>query len=124
MTILSALQIFFRGARLRCPACGDGSLYRSLFRMRKSCSSCGLVFEREPGYFVGAIYINVIATELLLAFCYFAYYLAMPITDDRIDKVMVVLALLLPAVFYHHARSLWLSFNHVIEPSRPVIFNQ
>ena len=43
-----------------------GRLYRSLFRMNTHCDYCGLVYEREQGYFIGAIYINVIATESLL----------------------------------------------------------
>src|SRR5690348_13144551 len=61
-----AKRILLRSLRLRCPACGDGRIYRRLVRMRPGCSHCGLVYEREQGYFVGAIYINVIATEMVL----------------------------------------------------------
>jgi uncharacterized protein (DUF983 family) len=116
MNISGAPKIIFRSLRLKCPVCGEGSLYKSAFRMNKNCSSCGLVFEREQGYFVGAIYINVVVTELLLGVAYFINFLLMPTSDQRIDTAMVVLALLLPAIFYHHARSLWLSFDHIIEP--------
>lgn len=41
---------------LKCPHCGKGSLVAGLFKTAKSCSSCGMVFEKESGYFAGAIY--------------------------------------------------------------------
>jgi uncharacterized protein (DUF983 family) len=41
--------------------CGLGPLYRSLFKMNTHCEYCGLVYEREQGYFVGAIYFNIMA---------------------------------------------------------------
>ena len=41
---------------LKCPHCGGGSLAAGLFKTAKSCGSCGMVFEKESGYFAGAIY--------------------------------------------------------------------
>jgi uncharacterized protein (DUF983 family) len=116
MIIRNAPKILLRSLRLRCPSCGQGSLYKSVFKMEKECSHCEMIFEREHGYFVGAIYINVVATELLLGIIYFTYFLISPSSHQSIDSIMVVLALILPAIFYHHARSLWLSFDHIIEP--------
>jgi uncharacterized protein (DUF983 family) len=52
-----------RGARLRCPACGGAGVFRSPFRVRPECPACGAVFQREEGFFVGAIMINVVTTE-------------------------------------------------------------
>jgi uncharacterized protein (DUF983 family) len=42
----------------KCPRCLRGSIYRSLMRPHESCPHCGLVFEREPGYFLGSFYIS------------------------------------------------------------------
>jgi uncharacterized protein (DUF983 family) len=41
---------------LRCPTCGKGSLAAGLYKTAPSCSHCGMVFEKEAGYFAGAIY--------------------------------------------------------------------
>jgi uncharacterized protein (DUF983 family) len=38
----------------RCPVCYRGSVFRGIFTMNTACSHCGLVFEKEPGFFVGA----------------------------------------------------------------------
>lgn len=48
--------MIFSILRLRCPKCGKGKLPAGLFKTAKSCSVCGLVFEKEAGYFAGAIY--------------------------------------------------------------------
>ncbi len=46
-----------------CPRCRRGPIYRtSLWRgfldMHERCPNCGLKFEREQGYFIGAMYIS------------------------------------------------------------------
>src|SRR4051794_11602537 len=52
-----------RGARLRCPVCGGPTVFQSPFRVRTHCPACGAVFQREEGFFVGAIMLNVVTTE-------------------------------------------------------------
>ena len=105
-----------RGLRLRCPACGEGSLYESLFKMNKECPSCSMVFAREQGYFIGAVYVNVIATESLIFGAYLVSLLTLSAYSDFLYAILFALAVLLPLAFYRHARSIWLSFDYVIDP--------
>ncbi|MFZ0999742.1 MAG: DUF983 domain-containing protein, partial [Candidatus Sulfotelmatobacter sp.] len=49
--------------RQRCPRCRTGSIFRySIFRgfpkMHDRCPVCDLKFDREPGYFLGAMYVS------------------------------------------------------------------
>ena len=55
-----------RGFAKHCPRCGAGHLYRGWFKMKDRCPVCGYRFEREPGFFVGAYFINFAVTEGLL----------------------------------------------------------
>lgn len=41
---------------LRCPQCGKGSLAAGFFKTARVCAFCGMLFEKESGYFAGAIY--------------------------------------------------------------------
>jgi uncharacterized protein (DUF983 family) len=41
---------------LRCPNCGADTFKAGLYQTAKACSQCGQVFERESGFFAGAIY--------------------------------------------------------------------
>lgn len=105
-----------RGLRLRCPRCGEGRLFKSMFEMHRECSHCGMVFMREQGYFIGAIYVNVIATEGLIFFTYLICLLMLPAADQIIYTILFVLALIIPLLFNRHARSIWLSFDYIIDP--------
>src|SRR5580700_10391100 len=49
--------------RQMCPRCRAGRIFRrSIFTgfpgMQERCPNCGLKFEREQGYFLGAMYIS------------------------------------------------------------------
>lgn len=46
--------------RLRCPRCLSGAVYlpKRWFEMHNDCPSCGLLYEREPGFFLGAMYFS------------------------------------------------------------------
>jgi len=45
-------------ARLRCPRCHKGRLFHGWFGMNDPCPVCGLILQREEGYFLGAMYVS------------------------------------------------------------------
>ena len=49
------LRGLLRAARLRCPRCGIGPLFRGAFRMHEACPHCGFSYTREPGFYLGSI---------------------------------------------------------------------
>ena|SRR5690242_4170987 len=118
MDIDRAKLLMRRGVKLRCPECGLGKLYRAPFRMRSRCKFCDLVYEREQGYFVGAIYVNVIVTESLLLGSLLIYVLLARDISETIIAILIVLAMILPLAFFHHSRSLWMSIDHILNPER------
>ncbi|HEX8920131.1 MAG TPA: DUF983 domain-containing protein [Pyrinomonadaceae bacterium] len=116
MDIGEARKILVRGLKLRCPACGRGSLYQSAFKMHERCTFCGLTYGREQGYFVGAIYINVMATEALILLVYLVSIFTGMIGDRIIFPLLIGMAITLPLIFFRFSRSLWLSIDHIISP--------
>ena len=61
------------GFRLKCPRCGEGALFQTFFTMFTHCRECNLKFERESGYFIGAMYLNYGATVLIAFPSYFLF---------------------------------------------------
>jgi uncharacterized protein (DUF983 family) len=104
-----------RGLALRCPACGRASVAERPFRIRHHCPACSALFKREEGFFVGAVAINLVTTELLVLALYGAALLLGVSNFERLIAALVVSALVLPAVLYHHSWALWLSLDHVVE---------
>ncbi len=54
----SALKLVWRALARRCPACGRGAIFRSYFTMNRTCPSCHVVFWRDPGEGLGAMYLD------------------------------------------------------------------
>ena len=44
--------------RQRCPRCWKGRMFRGGLSMNDPCPECGLIFQREEGYFLGAMYVS------------------------------------------------------------------
>jgi uncharacterized protein (DUF983 family) len=103
-----------RGLRLRCPVCGGASVFRAPFQVRRECPACRALFQREAGFFVGAIMMNVVATEgaVMLAF---GLCMLVPGATALMLPVLFAVALLFPLLFYHHSWSLWLAGDHFVE---------
>lgn len=103
------------GARLCCPECGRRSVFQSPFRVRTHCPTCDTVFQREEGFFVGAIMLNVVMTEAVVLAAAGAAVLAFPGEDGLLLGLAFAVALLFPVAFYHHSWSLWLAGDHLFE---------
>jgi uncharacterized protein (DUF983 family) len=106
------------GLRLKCPRCGIGSLYAKPFRMRYDCTHCGLKFEREQGYFVGAIYVNYTATVLIAVPGFFILDTVANIGINQQLAIWIPFAVIFPVLFFHHSRSLWLMLDHLLNPAK------
>ena len=59
-------RLLARGIARRCPRCGSGHLFRRYFTIVSDCARCRLHFEREPGYWTGALAINIAVMGLIL----------------------------------------------------------
>jgi uncharacterized protein (DUF983 family) len=106
-----------RAWRLRCPRCGKGRLFRGPFSMYARCQWCELKYEREPGYFLGSIYINYGLTALLVTLSYFALFFSGLVTPQQALWIVAGVALVFPLWFFRYARSLWLGFDHFWDPT-------
>jgi len=85
--------------------------------MNASCPNCALRFEREPGYFVGAMYLSYGLCVPLLACLALVVHLARPTWG--FEAVLLSAALLscpfLPSLF-RYSRVLWLHLDRGLDP--------
>ena len=116
---MRALKILGRSSRLRCPVCGRGRLFSHFFTMEKSCSHCGRVFEREPGFFLGSIYFNYGVTALVVTIAYPLLVSTRTLHSKTALAVTMAWTVLFPVLFFRHARSLWVGFDEFYDPLPP-----
>src|SRR5437868_1366091 len=109
------LLTFGRSLKLKCPVCGRASIVQRPFNLKHRCDSCGVIFKREEGFFVGAIMANVVATEVFILVMYFALLLLTTLSDRATFIILFIVAVGFPLAFYHHSWALWLGLDHLIE---------
>jgi uncharacterized protein (DUF983 family) len=109
-------RILARTLRLHCPLCGQGRIFRTRYRMFSHCSSCGLKYEREAGYFLGSIYINYGVTSVLITIGYPLLVFGFDLPGHVIVWVALVFCLVFPCWFFRYARSLWLGLDQLFDP--------
>jgi uncharacterized protein (DUF983 family) len=105
----------WRSLKLKCPACGVASIVARPFNLKHRCDACGVIFKREEGFFVGAIMANVVSTEMLIVAIYLACITLTNLNEGVLLTILFIAGISFPLIFYHHAWSLWLAMDHLIE---------
>jgi uncharacterized protein (DUF983 family) len=94
-----------------CPACRKGLIFRNLLQMNPGCPACGEVFEKESGYFVGA----------MIASYFLGVFLALPVlllSIFRFDLeaawaigLCIAQTLLMQPFLFRYSRILWIQLE-------------
>lgn len=101
----------------KCPRCRKGDIFvynltrkpSGFIKTNKACPHCGLLYEREPGFFFGAMYVSYALTMAILlgvAFILFNFFND-PEAWIYVASVFVAVVVLLPVVF-RYSRTLYL----------------
>ena len=117
----SLTTLLVRGMRRRCPRCGGGGIWRSWFKMKHACPTCGQVFERGEShdFFIGAYLINLVVAEASAMIVAAVMWIALGsrVSFNLLWGASMALAVLMPVLFYPFSRELWLAFDLHFRPS-------
>ena len=108
-----------------CPRCREGRIYRRPFwrawlDMHPRCPVCGLLFEREQGYFLGSMYVSYAFSVPPVCLLVLAIWLA---TRWRLDYVVLAaFVAYLPAVplVVRISRVVWIHIDQWLDPETPL----
>ena len=124
-----AFRYLWRAARLQCPVCGTKPIFVPLRRVRNfhdwftpldGCPRCGYPYEREPGYFLLAIFGFNFGFAVFLGM---ASFIALALFDDVVRmpwwQLMALTGLPIPIVnvlIARHAKALFIALDHFVDP--------
>ena len=89
-------NLFMRILKEKCPNCGKGNVYEKKTNflqwpvMKDDCEVCHYHFDREPGYFLGAMYISYGLSVFQGILTFLVLHAFLP----KIDTIWVVLIIL------------------------------
>ena len=106
-----------------CPRCRTGAIYRRSFfhgwlDIYDRCPHCGLRYEREQGYYLGAMYVSYALSVPPVALLVLLIWLA---THWRLDYVVLgAFVAYLPAVplMVRFSRIVWIHIDQWLDPEK------
>ena len=113
------------GAVLRsvCPRCREGPIFkgpllRTGLAMHKQCPVCGLRYDREQGYFLGAMivsyFLSIPILLLLMVVCWWLTGWSWP----RLTLVAWLTFILLVPTMVRFSRVLWIHLDRSVDPDQ------
>lgn len=112
-------SIVFSIANCKCPRCRKGELfkkkgifrYKDLLLMNESCDNCKLMYELEPGFWIGSLY----ASYPFVVIIGIPFILLALFSDGNMVFVytgmMLLLLMLFRPLMIRLGRSLWIHLN-------------
>jgi uncharacterized protein (DUF983 family) len=114
-----ALLLLLRALLLRCPRCGSGGIFLTMFKLRDRCPRCDLRLEREAGSFTGSMTFNLVFSEIVWVLCFVGILVGTWPNPpwQLLQWGSVALMLLFPVLFFPFSKTLWLALDLGIRPS-------
>jgi uncharacterized protein (DUF983 family) len=108
--------MLWRGFTKRCARCGSGHLFKRWFTMVDDCPRCHLHFEREAGYWAGALAINI---GLAIVAFVLAFGIGLAVTAPDIPvvpllAVLIPLMVLVPTIGYPFSKTIWVAVDRAL----------
>ena len=102
----------------KCPRCHKGKVFESnnpytftrSFEMKEFCSECSLKYEREPGFFYGALYVSYALMSGIFILWFLSDLLWLHMEAITLAIIVVASVLVLFPVVFRSARIIWLNF--------------
>ncbi len=102
--------------RLKCPHCCQGAVFRQPFVMHRTCSRCGIVYERERGYFMMSVFVGYVMSFFVVMPVLVGLYLTVrPSLNGYLLGTIIALVLAIPLIF-HYARVIWMHLDELMDP--------
>ena len=107
-----------------CPRCRAAHMFHASIlwgfpRMHERCPVCGLKFEREQGYFLGAMYLSYALALVTIVMLALILWMATRWSLQRITVWAILLFLPLAPVLTLFSRVLWIYLDWAIDPVPP-----
>jgi uncharacterized protein (DUF983 family) len=103
----SAAALIKCALNCRCPVCGHGAIFRSHFKMNRECPRCHVVFWKDPGESLGAMYLDYAVASASFLVCWIVLAFATNIPDRVSVFILCAIGAGSVLLCYPLTRSAW-----------------
>lgn len=109
----------------KCPRCHEGQFFKTnswiswhqYDQMNSHCEVCGEPFEREPGFYFGAMYMSYGLYVGIVAFCFVGLILLLNLNVTYVLAGLIAFIVLLQPAFLRLGRLLWINIFVSYDPN-------
>jgi uncharacterized protein (DUF983 family) len=112
------LALLGRVARLACPACGRGRLFRRYFLRAERCAACRWRFERGEGHWVGGSEVHMFVSYGLSVLACVPFLMILDPTPFLYGAVLGG-HVLVSLVVFRYSRAIFLALDLYLDPEAP-----
>jgi uncharacterized protein (DUF983 family) len=111
-------RLLARALRRRCPRCGHKEVFNGYYRLVDRCPWCQHLYAREPGYWVGAIIVNLAVTEVLFGVFFVGGIFATAPEVQWLPLLVIgaVTNVLVPLLFFPLSKTVWVALDLYFNP--------
>ncbi len=110
------MSVVLNALNCKCPNCKKGNIFNNrgsllLFKIPKMsarCNECDFKFEREPGFFFGAMFVSYALAVAQMIASLIVFWSFIDLSPLRVFLIITLIAFLLGAVNYRISRSIWI----------------
>jgi len=107
MAAESVSTLIRRALKQRCPVCGSGEIFKSHFRMNKTCPVCQVTFWKDPGESLGAMYLDYAVAVGLFVAIWIVLSFATNMSEFWQFVLLATVTSISIPLFYPLTRSFW-----------------
>lgn len=116
---------FYSIFKAKCPVCHQGDVFDNagafditrMDKMHESCSHCGHKYEKEQGFWYGAMYVSYALTVAMsVAAFILTYWIYPPASVWLYIGVITLVVVVLAPVTFRTSRLVWLNFFAHFDP--------
>mgnify|MGYP000492354979 FL=1 len=109
------MSIVLNVIQCKCPNCKKGKMFSNrgnilLFKipeMKTKCEACYFKFEKEPGFFFGAMFVSYALAVGQMIISLVIFWQIIDFSPLKVFLIIALIALLLSTLNYKIARSIW-----------------
>lgn len=118
-------EIIYSAVGNKCPKCHTGKVFHSdnpykpggALKMNETCSSCHLTYEREPGFFFGAMYVSYALMAAVFITWFVSDLLWLNMSPGALAGAAISSMLILFPIIYRWSRIIWINFFVKYDPA-------
>ncbi len=111
-------EVIYSTVANKCTRCHKGKFFESnnpykltgTFKMHENCSHCNLKYEREPGFFFGAMYVSYALLAGIFIIWFLVDLIWLQLDPIVLFSIVVSSMLVLFPLAFRWARSIWINF--------------